>query len=237
MSRPERQFWKTLTKATLGLGAVVGLYLTAASVKAAWAFWLVLALGSGYSVTVVLIPRAFKRSVEYANRVGNYPKLLQLKVDLEGQKEALLVEIDELRLQKKDEYQRGVSEGVRQAWGAVASRIADTPVLTNAIKESDGLILVATCEGSRPLPGARYLVAMRISGSVKGVVEVRKDKDSSHSIQLVIVQANDEKFWLRVNEKAELEDNLPDNIHLIPYEITEGEANPLADLVDEEVAE
>ncbi len=219
MGRPEKRFWGTLSKAVLALAALVGLYLTAMSVEAVWAFWVVLGLGFLYAFFAVLVPRAYTKSVEITNRVTGYSRILELKVALEGEKESLLHEISELRERENAAHQRGLDEGVRQAWGAVASRVVDVPVLRNAIKESEGLVLIANCEESAPQPGARYAVVMRISGAVKGVVEVRKEGHSSRSVHLVCIEASDPRFWLRLADKAELEDDLPRNIQLTPWEL------------------
>lgn len=234
VSKPEKQFWKTLTGAVLGLAGLAGLYLTASSVDATWAFWFVIVLSFTYATVVVLLPRAYKRSVEYSNRVSNYPKLLQLKAKAETDKDELLATIDELRTKEKDAYHRGVSDGIGHAWGAIASRATEVPVLTHAMKELGGLVLVARCEGSPPPVGARYQVVGNISSVAKGVVEVRREGHSARSVQLLCVSATDEGFWLRIAEKADLEDDLPRNIRLTPYELTKGEHDYLHHLADEE---
>ncbi|MFJ8792710.1 hypothetical protein [Streptomyces sp. NPDC102462] len=207
----------------MAFAGIVGSYITAASVHATWAFWLVGGGALTYATVVVLIPRGYKRSVEYTNRITNYPRLLEINAKMKEEKEHLLAELIKKSEEEGTEYERGVREGIRKAGGIVGAYSTETPKLTGVMKESGGVVLIAKCSGRPPQPGARYLVILKLSNSIKGIVEVRSEGHSSKSVHLVCVSVLDDDFWLTISEKAELEEDLPPSVALARYRLKDGE--------------
>ncbi|NUV62790.1 hypothetical protein [Streptomyces sp. CAI-85] len=229
MSRAKRQFWKTFGTAVLTLSGLVGTYVTAESVGATWAFWIIGAGALAYASVAVVIPRAYRMSVEYTNRITKYPTLLRVNAELQERNEALSVLNEEALRERTLEYEKGVREGIGRAWGTVAALVAEVPEISRVIKDSGAVVLTARCSGEPPQPGARYLVTMRHSNAVKGVVEVRQVGHSRRSVQLLCVKPVDEDFWIRLAEKAEFEEDVSQSVQLVRYQLKDdGSEYPLS---------
>jgi len=221
-------FWKTFWLCMGSTGGVVGLYVGCATVGYAWAFWLSL----GLSVVIALAWAVGPNFLVWAERIRDYPALLQRAGQLQSDNDELIRTRTTLEAAASDQHLAGVVEGRAQVLGAIkASAGKDLPKLV-ATESTSGLVyLLADVSGPVPL-GARYQLESVASGVSRGVVEVTEYDEDKKRVILVCVAPDPPRYWEQLAEKAETDPGPPTGMRLNWNKVTDDDDRTAAPVID-----
>jgi hypothetical protein len=198
------------------LTGLAGLYLSAEAIHQTMWFWIV----GGLALVLGGVPFVFKKTLEIATRVRNYPKLLRRVAEAESVHDSLVSQLETAKADAAERWRAGVKEGRAEVVGELLSQRVDVPLLVS-IAEADGdLMLVGKYQaGQRPLNGARFRLVANETGDIKGVVEVVQSDDSRRVVYLRCIDPRAPRFWSAMMERVAYDFSPPSHVSLATYGI------------------
>ncbi len=199
----------------LALATVGGLYLSALSLNLVAAFWVLMAV----AVAVAAIPPLWRKVVDLIMQARRYPQL-------EGELAHAREELDQLKSTAPNVSTRiaearilGIREGQAQTKGTFLALLSPVPTVTAVVNDDGEVALAGTCTDTKvPKSGARYFVIERITGEVKGVVELRAARavaaEQAYVVILRMIEPRSEAFWKHLAGRVEFDTTPPPGIEL-----------------------
>jgi hypothetical protein len=209
------EFLKRFWTAAVSLAAVAGLYFAAAAKHVLLAFFVVVGvavLAAGGSIFI-------HRYREIMKRLRTYPKLLARAGELEAEVESLKMQLKEQREAATLQISEAISEGRQQATGVVMSLMAPIPILTGVESRNGKLVLIAEPDGKPPPLGARYFVESKLTGEIKGAVEVEAYDPARKFLFLGCIEFRVARFWDTLAEASTLDPSPPTGVTLSRYKV------------------
>jgi hypothetical protein len=175
--RDLRRFLTVFWSAVISLAGLVGLYLSAEAVNRTRLFWYVISLGVIVGCTP-LATRLIRRLAELVKKGKDYDRVLQQLAVQQTALEERNENVKELESQATKQFAAGVLEGQKQIIGAeITTQIGEMPKLIALAQDRGRAVLVARHNEPDGVPlGARFLVEVQGTGSIKGAVEVILDE-------------------------------------------------------------
>lgn len=208
---------RTFVAVLLAFATIVGLYFAAAALRLEMIFWFV--VGAALLVSIVVVARKPVRSLVVAWR--DYPGQLRKVASLEHRVRQLRNELDVARADIQSAVDDGIAEGHAQARGAFLATISGIPGVIG-IAERDGAVnLVGSIPSTGLRMGARYRVVVKLTGQLRGVVQVSELDETRNICFLACVDATNEPFWKALSEQVIADDRPPLGVVLEAFSLAE----------------
>jgi hypothetical protein len=214
-------FIKTFWAAVVSIAVVGGMYFGAKAINAIWEFGALIGVALIAASIRLLIPRVR----QIAQKVRQYPVLIAENSALREDLQNLRQQLGDERGRTSKEWSRGVSEGRREAVGAIAASMNEVPIL-DAVTTRNGQLLLraATTNVKMPYLGALYLVQSALTNEIKGTVRIVSFDASSGTAFLECTETRVVAFWQQLEASAQINPAVPPDVRLVPYALPPLEA-------------
>lgn len=214
-------FIKTFWSAVVSLAVVGGIYFGAKAINAVWEFWALIGLALGAALIKLLAPRVR----QIAQKVQQYPVLTADVSTLREEVQNLRQQLADEKRRTSEEWSRGISEGRREAVGAIAANMNEVPIL-NAVTTRNGQLLLRAAIANVKMPylGALYLVQSSLTDEVKGTVRIVSFDASNRTVFLECTETRVVPFWEQLEASAQINPAVPPDVRLVPYTLPPLEA-------------
>lgn len=221
------RFWRTFWWCIGSFGALVGLYIGAATAGLGLAFWIVFAVSLSVAGIVSVGPRA----ATWIQHIRNYPDLLKRAGELQAEVAAWKATADSLKRAALSQREEAIAEGRSQVYGAIRANSVATPTLVGKAVVNGSAVVLGRCSPQEFLAGSRYHLEVAVSGESKGVVEARDYDEERQIVALVCVNRASPNYWREFVERAETDPAPPVGMRLRPLDLS-GEVPPSVQAIE-----
>lgn len=209
--------------------AIPASYVALRDADIAYQFYL--AIPAVAVVTVVLLYGAKGR--EWIEFIREYPGLLDNVAELKVEVKSLQASNEAYKNSASEAHELGVAEGIKRVRGAMLATSGKVPEPVAVVEYMGTAAFLCRPDGDSPVLGARYFVASSATDRVLGVVETVAIGDDG-LCHLVCVEPRVPKYWEKIVERLEYDDQLPENTILKAFSFPAVDSEPAISDADTE---